>query len=144
MGHLFDIPDAVAEVVVRTRDHCEPHVHVFCRAERWEAKVEFSFLDDGVRLRELDVARNGRDPGLAVVNMIKVAIRAERARCREEWWRVFETTCLENKWLTIDPKVALASRLVSGARQVEFARYNPILLTLQIGIRGGPIELVAG
>lgn len=146
MGHLFDVSDVAAEVVIRTRDHCPPHVHALCRAEGWEAKITFSFLDDGVELRELVVARGGRDPGLAVVNLVARAIATERARCREEWWRIYQTTCLENKWLAGGPAFSLATKKVAGARQVRFARYNPATLRLQIGFTsgGGPIEVDAG
>jgi hypothetical protein len=143
MGHLFDVSDARAEVVIRTRDHCPPHVHAFCRSEGWEARVAFSFLENRVELMELTVARGGRDPGLAVSNLIKRAVQTERALCREKWWQIYETTCLENKWLTGGSEIGLATAKVAGARQVQFARYNPTNMKLQIGFNsgGGPVEM---
>jgi len=146
MGHLFDVSGVSAEVVIRTRDHCPPHVHVLCRPEGWEAKVAFSFLDDSVALMELVVSRRGRDPGFAVVNLVKRAVRAERSRCREKWWRIYETTCLENKWLTSGPAIALVALKRADAKQIQFARYNPVNLKLQIGFKSGdePVEVEPG
>ena len=49
------IEAANARAGVRTRDHPPPHVHVVNRADRWEARLGFSFL--GVKAQPCENVR---------------------------------------------------------------------------------------
>ena len=108
-------------IAVLTRnEHCPPHVHV--GTGDWNARFEFSFWHNGVRL--WDVMPIQESPSAGLLEEIRQAIRrAENLHCaRKLWWQSRQTLCLDNLlWDTaaqavVTPKGACAStvQIVSG------------------------------
>jgi hypothetical protein len=108
-------------IAVLTRnEHCPPHVHVGTGG--WNARFEFSFWHNGVRL--WDVMPIQESPSAGLLEEIRQAIRrAENLHCaRKLWWQSRQTLCLDNLlWDTaaqavVTPKGACAStvQIVSG------------------------------
>ena len=113
------------------------------RADRWEARLGFSFLTDRVWL--IDVTPMANAPTTATLNAVAVAIRAHLERFRADWWAVYEDADLINRWIRPGDPVAELRRRQAGALQVTSARYDPgtRLLSLVLG-DGRHLELPAG
>jgi len=75
-------------------DHCPPHVTAVCRADDWTARFEFSMVTDTVTLWDVKPMRNA--PGLALLNKLARQIHRNRLACRQAWWRMQQTVCLDN------------------------------------------------
>jgi len=137
------IETANARAGVRTRDHPPPHVHVVNRADRWEARLGFSFLTDRVWL--IDVTPMANTPTTATLNAVVVAIRAHLERFRADWRAIYEDADLVNRWVRPADPVAELRRRRADALQVTSARYDPDtrLLSLVLG-DGRRLELPAG
>jgi hypothetical protein len=74
---LFQVPRTGLWVELRTRDeHCPPHVHVENEAVPWEARLAFSFIDNAVRLMDVDPIEDA--PSTRTIDRIKAAIAACR------------------------------------------------------------------
>ncbi|WP_279117234.1 hypothetical protein, partial [Acidithiobacillus thiooxidans] len=79
-------------IAVLTRnEHCPPHVHV--GTSDWNARFEFSFWHNGVRL--WDVMPIQESPSAGLLEEIRQAIRrAENLHCaRKLWWQSRQTLC---------------------------------------------------
>ena len=137
------IEAAAAKACVRTRDHPPPHVHVVNRADRWEARLGFSFLTDRVWL--IDVTPMANAPTTATLNAVAAAIRAHLERFRADWWAVYRDADLVNRWLRPGEPVTELRRRRADAVQVASAHYDPgtRLLSLVLG-DGRRLELPAG
>jgi hypothetical protein len=125
MSRVFAITAIGANVYVRSRDHCPPHVHITHRGEGWEARLAFSFLDGSIHL--LDVMPLARAPRLAALNMAASAVAKALVACRAAaWWDVQGTTCLDGQWLKVadDDTCLPASRAEIGALQVDRSHYD--------------------
>jgi len=82
-------------ITILTRnEHCPPHVHV--GSDRWEARFEFCFWHNGVRLWDVMPMQN--QPTVAVLEELRQTIKqpAHLRRAREIWWRSLQTVCLVN------------------------------------------------
>ncbi|MDS4040771.1 MAG: hypothetical protein RKP20_06305 [Candidatus Competibacter sp.] len=124
MSRVFAIAAIGANVYVRSRDHCPPHVHITHRGEGWEARLAFSFLDGSIRL--LDVMPLARAPRLAVLNMAASVVVAALPVCRAAWWDIQGKTCLDGQWMKIaeDDACLPASRTEVGALQIDRSHYD--------------------
>ncbi len=83
-------------VAVLTRnEHCPPHVHV--GTPDWDARIEFSFWNGGVRLWDVTPAKDA--PGLALLEELRQVVKAEAnlRRARTLWWQSRQTLCLDNQ-----------------------------------------------
>src|SRR5262245_29390080 len=72
-------------VVVLTRnEHCPPHVHI--GASDWDARFQFSFLHNGVRLWDVNPAKNC--PTVALLEDIRKTVMrsVNLRRARSIWW----------------------------------------------------------
>ncbi|WNV06055.1 hypothetical protein RP726_06455 [Candidatus Methylospira mobilis] len=111
-------------IAVLTRnEHCPPHVHV--GANEWEARFEFSFWHNGVRL--LDVLPVQNKPTVAVLENLRQTIKqpSHLRRAREIWWRNLQTVCLINQlWDTEASEVASAKNRQSSASIIKDARFD--------------------
>lgn len=124
MSRVFAIAAIGANVYVRSRDHCPPHVHITHRSEGWEARLAFSFLDGSIHL--LDVMPLARAPRLAALNMAASVVVAALPACRAAWWDIQRTTCLDGQWLKVveDDSFLPASRTEIGALQIGRSHYD--------------------
>ena len=75
-------------------DHCPPHVTAICRADAWTARFEFSMVTDAVSLWDIKPKRNA--PVLGLLNKLARQVHQNRLACREAWWRLQQTVCLDN------------------------------------------------
>ncbi len=85
------------DIAVLTRnEHCPPHVHV--GMDKWEARFEFSFWHNGVRL--WDVTPEQNEPSAPVLESLRLALKvpANLHRARVCWWESRQTLCLDNQW----------------------------------------------
>lgn len=84
------------QVAVLTRnEHCPPHVHAGTPA--WDARFEFSFWHNGVRLWDVSPAQN--EPNAAVLEALRQVLKQSQVlhRARTLWWRSRGTLCLERQ-----------------------------------------------
>jgi hypothetical protein len=82
-------------IAVLTRnEHCPPHVHV--GTDKWDARFEFSFWHNGVRL--WDVTPEQNEPSAPVLESLRLALKAPAnlRRARACWWDSRQTLCLDN------------------------------------------------
>ncbi len=122
------IEAANAKAFVRTRDHPPPHVHVVNRADRWEARVGFSFLTDRVWL--MDVTPMANSPTTAKLNAIVAAVAGRLDSFPEDWWAAYGDADLTNRWIRIVPEsmgalVVELDQRRKGAIQILSALYDP-------------------
>lgn len=70
--------------VLTRNEHCPPHVHV--GSPQWEARFEFSFWHNGVRL--WDVVPLQEQPNVALLEGLRLALKhpPHLRRARECWW----------------------------------------------------------
>lgn len=144
---LFDVLGGTAKVFLRTRDeHCPPHVHIGHKGEGWEARIQFSYVDDVVSVMEIYPARG--KPGIATLNAVLAEIQAALAICRCKWLMVVPDMDLNNKWVQItgaNRKGKLLTRKAKGAVQVRTASYDAETRVVTLRMRdGSEHEMVAG
>ena len=100
MGRLCSIQVTGAgqvDVWVNTRDHCEPHVHCGDKANSWEGRIKFSFLDN---LPLFWDCLSKKDPGIGAFNAVIQVLPGYLHKARTFWWGYFDTSigcCLANQ-----------------------------------------------
>lgn len=111
-------------VAVLTRnEHCPPHVHV--GTDDWDARFEFSFWHDGVRL--WDVLPAQKMPSVALLEDLRQALKqaTNLRRCRELWWLSRHTLCLDNlQWDTIAREVVSPKQKRRAAAAIRAGRFD--------------------
>lgn len=130
-------------IAVLTRnEHCPPHVHV--GTDKWEARFEFSFWHNGVRLWDAVPAQN--QPTAAVLEDLRLAIKTPThlRRARELWWSSLQKVCLVNQLWDVDTDeiVSTKDRRLE-AKVIESACFDPkaYKTILQLAGRTGPLEI---
>ncbi len=112
-------------IAVLTRnEHCPPHVHV--GTDRWEARFEFSFWHNGVRL--WDVVPLQHQPNAAQMEELRQIIKLPKnlLRAREIWWASMQSMCLVNQWwdLTANEVVSSPRHKLVNAFRIESAVFD--------------------
>ncbi len=111
-------------IAVLTRnEHCPPHVHV--GSDKWEARFEFSFWHNGVRL--YDVMPAQKQPTVEVLEELRQALKLpiHLRRAREIWWSSSQTVCLVNQlWDVEAGEVVSAKDRRPNAKVVESAHFD--------------------
>lgn len=111
-------------IVVLTRnEHCPPHVHV--GTDQWDARFEFSFWRDGVRL--WDVLPEKNMPTAALLEDLRQVLKqnANLKRARELWWDSRRTLCLSNQqWDTAAHEVVSPRSKRPGALDIQSGHYD--------------------
>lgn len=83
-------------IAVLTRnEHCPPHVHV--GSVDWEARFEFGFWHNGIRL--WDVVPTHNQPTIAVLEGLRQTLKSPQhlRRARTCWWQSMKSVCLVNQ-----------------------------------------------
>lgn len=96
-------------VAVLTRnEHCPPHVHV--GSADWEARFEFSFWHDGVRLLDVVPAKN--KPSVTILEGLRQELKKPQhlRRARTCWWQSFQAVCLINQRWNMQTKEVVQSQ----------------------------------
>ena len=130
-------------IAVLTRnEHCPPHVHV--GTEQWDARFEFSFWHNGVRLWDVVPVKN--QPGVAQLEDLRQVLKqpAHLRRAREIWWSALQSVCLVNQYWDIDAdEVVSIKEKRPGTRKIEAAHFNAQSNTtvLQLAGQKSPLEI---
>lgn len=129
--------------VLTRNEHCPPHVHV--GSARWEARFEFSFSHNGVRL--WDVVPVHKQPTVAVLEGLRQALKkpANLHHARACWWASVQSVCLVNQcWdglaqqvVSPQAKAAQGRALIESA-SFDVQRYCTIL---QLKGASSPVEI---
>jgi len=92
--------------VLTRNEHCPPHVHV--GSADWEARLEFSFWHNGVRL--WDVAPVKNQPSVTVLEGLRQALKKPQhlRRARVCWWQSFQAVCLVNQMWDVQAQEVVA------------------------------------
>ena len=111
-------------IVVLTRnEHCPPHVHT--GTNEWNARFEFSFWHDGVRLWDVTPAKN--QPSARLLEAVRQTIKQPRhlRKARESWWNAMQSVCLINQcWdATAGEAVAMRDRR-AGVPAIQSAHFD--------------------
>lgn len=134
--------DGLVLAVLTRNEHCPPHVHA--GTSRWNARFEFSFWHNGVRLWDVSPGRNR--PAEATLEALRQTLMqpAHLRKARELWWQTRQTVCLDNQqW---DPK---AGEVVSpktkrpGALDIQSACFDAKKnqTVLQLAGTSEPVEI---
>ena len=130
-------------IAVLTRnEHCPPHVHV--GSADWDARFEFSFWHDGVRL--LDVMPVKNQPTAAVLEGLRQTLKIPKnlRRARICWWQSVKSVCLMNKmWDDEMQSVVPMNEIRNNARiiQAEFFDAQIYKTILQLNGVSVPVEI---
>lgn len=128
-------------IAVLTRnEHCPPHVHV--GTGDWNARFEFSFWHNGVRL--WDVMPIQESPSAGLLEEIRQAIRrAENLHCaRKLWWQSRQTLCLDNLlWDTAAQAVVTPKGARPGTVQIVSGRFDGVRNMTVLHLADDPLPL---
>lgn len=130
-------------IAVLTRnEHCPPHVHV--GTDKWEARFEFSFWHNGVRL--LDVVPVKNQPIVAVLEDLRQTLKqpVNLRRAREIWWGCRQTVCLVNQLWNIETDEIVSTQYRRlDARVIEAAHFDAqrYKTVLQLAGQSSPLEI---
>ena len=122
-------------IAILTRnEHCPPHVHVGPR--EWDARFEFSFWHNGVRLWDVEPVQNRPTDRLLEAIRQEIKKPEHLRRARELWWQSRQTLCLENKhWVIDDERLASPQERRPDTRLILAGRFDAesyrTLLTLE-------------
>lgn len=128
--------------VLTRNEHCPPHVHV--GSADWQARLEFSFWHNGVRL--WDVVPVKSKPSVAVLEGLRQTLRDPQhlRRARTCWWQSLHAVCLVNQmWDEQTQEVVSPQDRRPGARLIQTAvfddrRYQTVL---QLQGADSPVEI---
>lgn len=111
-------------IAVLTRnEHCPPHAHA--GTDKWDARFEFSFWHDGVRLWDVLPAQNVPSAPLLeeLRQVLKQGVNLKRAR--ELWWSSRQTMCLDNQqWDTAAQEVVSPRAKRPGALDIQSGHFD--------------------
>jgi hypothetical protein len=95
--------------VLTRNEHCPPHAHV--GAADWDARFEFSFWHNSVRLWDVLPAQNA--PTAQLLEELRQALkqRAHLKRARQLWWASRQTLCLDHQQWDTATEVVVSPRL---------------------------------
>jgi len=130
-------------IVVLTRnEHCPPHVHV--GTDKSDARFQFSFWHNGIRLREVTPAQN--EPNAAVLEELRQVLKLPRQlrRARELWWGSRRAVCLDNQqWDVTSEEVVSPKERRPGAFDIVSAHFDAqgYRTLLQLAGQSSPLEI---
>lgn len=111
-----------AQIVVRTRDHCDPHVHAIHLAEGWELRIYFSYTDTVVTPQL--PAKKGK-PKSSQIQQCMNTVTDELDKCRRLFWSAIQCVCLDNQYVKlVDGEIHPSKPSAVGAKKVQSAKYN--------------------
>ena len=93
-------------------------------SDKWEARFEFSFWHNGVRL--YDVMPAQKQPTVEVLEDLRQELKLpiHLRRAREVWWRSSQTVCLVNQLWDVDAgEVVSAKDRRPEAKVIESAHF---------------------
>ena len=130
-------------IAVLTRnEHCPPHVHV--GTDKWNARFEFSFWHQGVRL--WDVVPLQSQPTATLLEELRQVIKqpGNLRKARVIWWNVLHSVCLVNQlWDSKTEEVISPKTFSLGARAIQAACFDEqgYKTILQLAGQNKPLEI---
>ena len=130
-------------IAVLTRnEHCPPHVHV--GSADWDARFEFSFWHNGVRL--LDVMPFKNQPKVAVLEGFRQTLKIPQnlRRARMFWWQSVKSVCLVNKmWDAEMQDVVPMNEILPNAQLIQAAFFDEKSYQTILQLKGisSPVEI---
>lgn len=112
--------------------------------KKWDARFEFSFWHNGVRL--WDVTPEQNEPNAPLLEELRQAIRLpdHLRRAREHWWRSRQTLCLDNQQWDLDAEEVVSPKEKRPkARKIHSARFDAqaYKTVLQLAGQSSPLEI---
>lgn len=137
MSRVFVSEGTGAMVSIFAHDHCPPHVHAIQRADKWLARVGFSYLARDARLISITPLKNR--PRRGILNLLLDEVENRLTECQRAWWLTRSDTCLANRWVKVSPggKLLEFERRTPGAKQVAGAVYDPQTGQLDVHLQDG-------
>lgn len=128
--------------VLTRNEHCPPHVHV--GSADWEARFEFSFWHNGVRL--LDVVPVKNQPSVAVLEGLRQDLKKPQhlRRARTCWWQSLRAVCLVNQmWDVHEQEVVSPQDKRPGALLIQTAAFDTLSYQTVLQLKGAssPVEI---
>jgi hypothetical protein len=105
-------------------------VHVENRAVPWEARIRFSFVEDG-DLAVLDIDPEENEPSAAVIRAVLKALSDQADLLRRRWWDTFATVGLDGKWVRDlprkegKPQFEVLKGAQKGAARIKGVKFYP-------------------
>lgn len=124
-------------IAVLTRnEHCPPHVHA--GTNEWDARYEFSFWHNGVRLWDVSPAWQSHSAKLLEELRQVILAPANLHKARVLWWKSRRTVCLDNQYwdLAANEIAAPGSPRSRKLKSIRTAVYKPESNTLELGLVG--------
>jgi hypothetical protein len=104
-----------SQIVVRTRDHCDTHVHAIHMAEGWELKIYFSYVDTVVKPQL--PAKKGKPKNSQIQQCMNI-VTDELDKCRRLFWLAMQCVCLDNQYVKLmDGEIHVAKANTTGAKK---------------------------
>jgi hypothetical protein len=128
------------DAVLTRNEHCPPHRHL--GSSDWEARFEFSFWHNGVRLWDVVPLRNS--PKVDVLESLRQAIKApvHLRRARECWWQSKQALCLVNQvWDEQRQEIAPPPQKRQGARLIQTAVFEAQRYRTILQLKGTPVPV---
>lgn len=131
-------------IAILTRnEHCPPHVHV--GTEEWEARFEFSFWHNGVRLWDVVPAKN--QPQAPLLEELRLILKQPQhlRKARELWWNSVRSVCLDHQlWDSSTERIVNPKARCSGAVAIQDAHFDTLAYKTVLRLVGqtDPMEIV--
>jgi hypothetical protein len=130
-------------IAILTRnEHCPPHVHV--GPQEWDARFEFSFWHNGVRLWDVEPVQNRPTDRLLEAIRQEIKKPEHLRRARELWWQSRQTLCLENKqWVIDEERLASPQERRRDTRLILAGRFDADAYRTILNLEGEttPLEI---
>ena len=128
--------------VLTRNEHCPPHVHV--GSTDWEARFEFSFWHNGVRLWDVVPVKNR--PSITVLEGLRQALKKPQhlRLARSCWWQSFQAVCLVNQmWDVQTQEVVSPQEKRQGASLIHTAVFDALRYQTVLQLKGAksPVEI---
>ncbi|MCW2314407.1 DUF4160 domain-containing protein [Rhodoferax antarcticus] len=128
--------------VLTRNEHCPPHVHV--GSADWEARFEFSFWHNGVRLWDVVPVKN--QPSVTVLEGLRQALKKPQylRQARLCWWQSFQAVCLVNQmWDAQTQEVVSPQDKRPGALLIQTAVFDALRYQTVLQLKGAssPVEI---
>lgn len=128
-------------VAVLTRnEHCPPHVHT--GTDQWNARFEFSFWHNGIRL--WDAVPAHKMPCATLFEELRQVLKqgSNLKRARDLWWRSSQTLCLNNQqWDPIAREVVSRAEKRFGALDIQSGLFDTLRDTTVLMLAGQTLPM---
>jgi hypothetical protein len=134
---------SIVLAVLTRNEHCPPHVHA--GTPEWEARFEFSFWHNGVRLWDVVPLQNR--PSAALLEGLRTSLMkpAHLHKARTCWWQSTGAACLiRQRWDAVSETVVSGNRADSAARMIQAASFDATARKTVLTLKGSatPVEIM--